>query len=157
MLDTGFDLTHETFASLDVLGTWDFINNDGNVDNEGDDPPTSHRHGTMTLSTLAGNMSGRLVGPAFGAAVVLAKTEDSGEGHENDALWAYHLEDKTLTRLVSAPLGAELTSAYYYPDIGGYGYLMTVVQHPFAGVSDPPADPTARRAQVGYLGPFPAP
>ncbi len=88
---------------------------------------------------------------------LLIVAEDSGEGHENDALWAYHLEDKTLTRLLSAPLGAELTSTYYYPDIGGYGYLMTVVQHPFAEVPDPPADPEARRARVGYLGPFPAP
>ncbi len=88
---------------------------------------------------------------------LLIVAEDTGEGHENDALWAYHLEDKTLTRLLTAPLGAELTSAYYYPNIGGYGYLMTVVQHPFAEVPDPPADPEARRAQVGYLGPFPAP
>ena len=88
---------------------------------------------------------------------LLIVAEDSGGGHENNVLWAYHLEDKTLTRLVSAPLGAELTSAYYYPDIGGYGYLMTVVQHPFAEVPAPPANPGARRAQVGYLGPFPAP
>jgi len=76
MLDTGFRTTHEALAGIPVLDVWDFVNNDGNVDNEGTDPSNANTHGTMTLSTVAGNMPGQLVAPAFGASVVLAKTED---------------------------------------------------------------------------------
>lgn len=76
MLDSGFRTTHEALAGIPVLDAWDFVNNDGNVDNEVGDPTNARTHGTMTLSTVAGNMPGQLVAPAFGVSVVLAKTED---------------------------------------------------------------------------------
>lgn len=83
--------------------------------------------------------------------------EDTGEGHQNDAIWAMNLGDKSLTRIFSTPYGSESTSAYWYPNLGGHGYLMAVVQHPY-GESDEDklADPADARAYVGYIGPFPA-
>ncbi len=72
--------------------------------------------------------------------------EDSGEGHRHNMLWAYRPDEDALTRLLTAPPGAEVTGSYYYPDIDGWGYLMCTVQHP-------PRGP----ALTGYLGPFPAP
>jgi secreted PhoX family phosphatase len=69
--------------------------------------------------------------------------EDSGQGHVNNMLWAFNLKDRQLTRLLTAPLGAEVTGSYYYPDINGWGYLMTTIQHPTEGP-----------ATTGYLGPF---
>lgn len=83
--------------------------------------------------------------------------EDSGSGHQNDAIWAYAMADGTLTRIFSTPYGAETTSAYTYNDVGGHGYIMAVVQHPY-GESDEDklADPADARAYVGYLGPLPA-
>lgn len=82
--------------------------------------------------------------------------EDSGSGHQNDAVWAYDLKTKKLTRILSTPYGSEATSVYHYPDINGWSYLMTVVQHPY-GESD---QDKARsrgdlRAYTGYIGPWP--
>ncbi|RAZ82897.1 PhoX family protein [Cereibacter johrii] len=83
--------------------------------------------------------------------------EDTGEGHQNDAVWAMKLGDGALTRIFSTPYGSESTSVYWYPDIGGHGYLTAVVQHPY-GESDEDklADAADARAYVGYIGPFPA-
>lgn len=79
MLDSGFHFTHEALIGIPVLGTYDFVNDDDNVDNEPGDPSNAKDHGTMTMSTAVGNMPGQLVAPAFGASVVLAKTEDVAE------------------------------------------------------------------------------
>ncbi len=76
MLDTGFSVLHEALAAVNVIDAWDFVNNDGVVDNETGDPSSARNHGTMTLSTVGGYNPGTLVGPAYGASFVLAKTED---------------------------------------------------------------------------------
>ncbi len=83
--------------------------------------------------------------------------EDTGSGHQNDATWAVNASTKAMTRITTTPYGSENTSVDWYSDINGFGYLVTVVQHPF-GESD--ADklqkPEDARAYVGYIGPFPA-
>ena len=77
MLDTGFNTNHEALVGVNVLGVWDFINDDGVVENEGGDAPGQENHGTYTLSTIGGNLPGTLLGPAFGASFYLGKTEDT--------------------------------------------------------------------------------
>jgi subtilisin family serine protease len=62
-------------ASLRILAAHDFVNGDDDVSNHGDRGEGSH--GTMTLSVLGGFGEGQLVGPAFGADFVLAKTENT--------------------------------------------------------------------------------
>ena len=83
--------------------------------------------------------------------------EDTGSGHRNDVIWSMNLTSGTLTRIFSTPYGSETTSPYWYPNVGGFGYLMAVVQHPY-GESDEDQlhDPADARAYVGYVGPFPA-
>ena len=84
--------------------------------------------------------------------------EDTGTGHQNDALWCYNIESKVLTRLLTTPYGSETTSPYFYPDINGWSYLMAVVQHPY-GESDADklvAGSGEDRAYTGYIGPFPS-
>ncbi|MCA9556864.1 MAG: alkaline phosphatase, partial [Myxococcales bacterium] len=61
--------------------------------------------------------------------------EDTGSGHQNDAVWAYDMLTGKLTRILTTPYGSETTSPYWYPDLGGFGYLKLVVQHPY-GESD---------------------
>lgn len=82
--------------------------------------------------------------------------EDSSEGHQNDAIWAYDLDSTQLTRIFTTPYGSETTSAYWYPEVNGFAYLMAVAQHPF-GESDEDklTDPADARAYAGYIGPFP--
>jgi uncharacterized protein len=77
--------------------------------------------------------------------------------HQNDVLWAYNLADGTMKRIQTTPYGSETTSPYWYPNINGWAYLTSVVQHPY-GESDEAKDTGAgeHRAYTGYVGPFPA-
>jgi len=83
--------------------------------------------------------------------------EDTGSGHQNDAIWAYDFATEKLTRILTTPYGSETTSPYWYPNINGWSYLTTVVQHPY-GESDSNQNTGAgeARAYTGYVGPFPA-
>lgn len=82
--------------------------------------------------------------------------EDTGSGHQNDVIWAYHLTAGELTRIQTTPYGSETTSPYFYPNIGGNGYMMSVIQHPY-GESDQDelSDSADAAAYTGYIGPFP--
>ena len=81
--------------------------------------------------------------------------EDTGN-HQNDMIWSYNIDTKSLTRIQTTPYGSETTSPYFYPNINGWGYLMSVIQHPY-GESDQSKLPAAeaKRAYTGYIGPFP--
>lgn len=74
VLDAGFNrLTHESFSTINIIAAWDFVNGDPDVTNGAG----SGTHGTQTLSTIGGFKEGSLIGPAFGAAYILAKTENT--------------------------------------------------------------------------------
>lgn len=83
--------------------------------------------------------------------------EDTGSGHQNDAIWAFNVETENLTRIQTTPYGSETTSPYFYANIGGFAYLMSVIQHPY-GESDEDKlmDPAEAAGYVGYIGPLPA-
>ncbi len=76
--------------------------------------------------------------------------------HQNDMIWAYNIGKNKLTRIQTTPYGSETTSPYYYPDIDGHGYLMSVVQHPY-GESDQDKlqNKDEAMAYTGYIGPLP--
>lgn len=80
VLDSGFHRIHNAFFSaehpLQVIAEWDFINNDGNTGIDPGDSTEQHRHGTWILGTMAAYLPGSLVGAAYEASYVLAKTED---------------------------------------------------------------------------------
>jgi secreted PhoX family phosphatase len=68
--------------------------------------------------------------------------EDSGN-HVNNFLWAYNVDTKQLTRVLSTPAGAESTGLHAVDDINGWTYIMSNFQHPgdwdsglHAGVQD---------------------
>lgn len=89
----------------------------------------------------------------------LIVAEDSGDGHENDAIWAYDVGRRKLQRIMTMPWGAEASGIYWYPSLGGAGWLTAVVQHPFGdpdGPKPPSDDPAHRAAKIGLIGPFPA-
>jgi len=76
MIDTGFKYRGETvFQRLHVVDEYDFHFKDGMTENEEGDTADQHEHGTLTLSVLAGFQQGRLIGPAYGASLLLAKSE----------------------------------------------------------------------------------
>ena len=105
MLDSGFNnFGHEAFASLSVLATYDFVNNDTNVSDQAGQMGSGF-HGTLTLSTIAGFKPGSLIGPAFGATFVLAKTENTN--------WERHIEEDAWVRAAewADSIGADIISS----------------------------------------------
>lgn len=90
---------------------------------------------------------------------LLAIAEDTSR-HENAALWLADVETGALVRVLTAPLGAEVSGLAWTPDVNGWGYLSTTIQHPFSsfrGKTWPGgATPEERRSIAGVLGPFPS-
>ena len=79
VLDSGFELDHEALRQLTVRGERDFVNGDDDPSyNPRTDAPTQSVHGTAVLSTIAGYLPGKLIGPAYRAEYLLGETERIG-------------------------------------------------------------------------------
>jgi subtilisin family serine protease len=109
ILDTGAWLVHNAFDSLHVIATYDFVNHDTIVANEsGQDTWDQHYHGTATLSTMSGYKDSLLIGPAYGANILVAKTEwVAGEVHSEEDNYVAGLEwaDSLGARITTSSLG----------------------------------------------------
>jgi secreted PhoX family phosphatase len=55
--------------------------------------------------------------------------EDSGM-HVNNFLWAYNVDTKQLSRILSTPAGAESTGLHAVDELNGFTYIMSSFQHP---------------------------
>lgn len=55
--------------------------------------------------------------------------EDSGQ-HINNYLWAYNVDTKRLSRILSLPAGAESTGLQVVENLNGFPYIMSNFQHP---------------------------
>jgi serine protease AprX len=76
MVDAGFRWRiHEALKNIHVIAEHDFIFNRDTTANGPNDVPDQDSHGTSTLSVLGGYSPGNLVGVAYGADFMLAKTE----------------------------------------------------------------------------------
>lgn len=132
LMDAGFNrLTHEAFSTMNIIAAWDFVNGDSNVGDEGD--MGSGSHGTETLSTIGGFKEGKLIGPAFDADFILAKTEntDSETPVEEDN-WIAALEwaDSIGVDVTSTSLGYldydPPYQSYTWEDMDGNTALITI-------------------------------
>lgn len=76
MFDTGFNKAHNATSQLKRRAEWDFVFGDGETANQLNDDPSAWDHGTGTWSVLGGYYPNNLIGPAYNATFLLAKTED---------------------------------------------------------------------------------
>jgi serine protease AprX len=121
ILDAGARLDHQAFESLNIIGTRDFIYNDTIVSNQaGQDSAEQHYHGTATLSTMAGYRDSVLIGPAYGASVLVAKTEwvpSETPLEEDHYVAALEWADSLGARITSSSLG--YIDWYTFQDLDG--------------------------------------
>ncbi|MBN2816589.1 MAG: choice-of-anchor I family protein [Campylobacterales bacterium] len=68
--------------------------------------------------------------------------------HINNMIWAYDIENGSLVRTFTTPLGAETTSPFWYENINGYGYMTAVTQHPDADTAE------VGESSIGVMGPI---
>lgn len=107
MLDNGY-ASYTSLPAFDsvntnsqVLGTWDFVNREANVLNDGS-------HGLQCFSTIGANIPGQFVGKAPKASFWLYKTEDDVSEYPIEEFnWACGAEraDSSGTDIISSSLG----------------------------------------------------
>ena len=127
ILDTGYYTDHEAIHEEQIIDEWDFINNDGETQNEEGDPDSQHNHGTSTLSVLGGWKDGQLYGSAYEAEFLLAKTEDVSQELPIE-------EDQYVAGLEwGESLGADIASSslgyidwYEFEDLDGMTAVTTI-------------------------------
>ncbi len=94
VIDTGFELAHPALQNLSVVADSDFVDNDGNVSECPVGDKGCFSHGTAVLSVIGSYLEGNIVGSAYGADYLLARTESDdgiGETAEEDN-WIAALE-----------------------------------------------------------------
>lgn len=88
ILDTGFQLIHDAFNQpgheVEVIGAYDFVDDDDVVGPEPGDPGSQHNHGTYILGTIGSYLPGTIVGGAPDASFVLCKTEDTSDEYQGE-------------------------------------------------------------------------
>lgn len=116
VLDSGFNWKERSiFSEITVLDEYDFYYQDSVTANEPEDVISQQDHGTYVLSVLGGYAPGQLIGPAYRASYILAKTE-----HTYDE---YRIEEDTFIQGLEWVVehGAEIVSislGYNYFDDG---------------------------------------
>ena len=109
MLDTGWQLgQHDALSHADIVATWDFYNDDSNVEYEDGDHSSQDRHGTSTLGCIAAWAPYNLIGVAYDASFALAKTEHIGEeinAEEDDFVAGLEWLDSLGVDIASSSLG----------------------------------------------------
>jgi serine protease AprX len=127
IFDTGFWLDHESIAGVDVVAEHDFINDDGVTANEPGDDAYQHNHGTSCLSLLAGNTPGIMMGAAYEAQYILAKTEDTTMEEPVEEDWwieAAEWADSLGAQVISSSLC--YNDWYTYADMDGETAPITI-------------------------------
>jgi len=107
MLDGGFfnyltlDAMDSAVANGQILGTWDFVSNNSNVNDD-------HPHGMECLSTIVANIPGIFVGKAPKASFYLYRTEDTNSEfpiEEHNMICGMEKADSVGADVISSSLG----------------------------------------------------
>lgn len=128
MVDDGYNnhSVHDATRNNTVLAEFDFIQGDSNTSIQPGDFPGQGDHGMFTFSALSGFREGILIGPAYGASFLLAKTEVIGsETPVEEDYYVQGLEwlEQNGADLVSSSLG--YIDWYTYDSLDGQTAVTT--------------------------------
>lgn len=134
MFDSGFNTEHPAFDSTSIVAAWDFINNDPNVTGADCSTNPQDRHGTGTFGAIGGYAPGVLIGTAFEADFILAKTEISCSGteikiEEDNWIAAAEWADSIGADIISSSLGYSIfqdSGSYTLADLDGNTARITI-------------------------------
>jgi len=78
--------------------------------------------------------------------------EDSGM-HLNNAVWAYNVDTKALSRILTVPAGAECTGLQAVDNLNGFAYVMSAFQHAADWSFKTPSQDALKAAVLSNYGP----
>ncbi len=127
LLDTGFRWqTTSSVETRNVVAERDFIQGDNVTGNQVGDASGQDSHGTNVFSIIGGYAPGSLIGPAYGASFLLAKTEyvpDETHAEEDNYAAALEWMEGLGVDITSSSLGYSIfdntTYSYTYEDMNG--------------------------------------
>ena len=133
ILDDGFRWkTHESLAARNVLSEYNYVFHTTSTTPQPGDTSISGLHGTYVFSILAGYKDSSIIGPAYNASFILAKTEDDrSESHIEEDNYAAALEwmESQGVDITTSSLGYNIfddtTYSYTYQDMNGNTTIVT--------------------------------
>jgi serine protease AprX len=134
IFDTGFRLQNPSLQHIpsQLIGEYDFIQMDDVTSNQQGDRSDQDSHGTLVLSILGGFEEVEMIGPAYAASFILAKTEIEGEDiHMEEDNWAMAAEwaEQLGADIVSSSLEYYIFGSgqedYTYEDMDGKSTIVT--------------------------------
>jgi serine protease AprX len=134
VMDAGVsNLSHEVFDNIKIKRRYDFVNHDTVIANQPLPDSGDGSHGTWTLALIGGFKSGELIGPAFDATYLLAKTENtqSESSIEEDnwiaaAEWADSLGAQVTSTSLGYRYGFTSGTGYTWQDMNGHTAIITL-------------------------------
>ncbi len=127
ILDNGFHWRdHESLATRKVIDEYNFVFHDSSTAWQPGDAASSGIHGTWVFSILGGYKDSSIIGPAYNASFILAKTEDDrSESRVEEDNYAAALEwmEGLGVDITTSSLGYNIfdtaSTSYTYQDLNG--------------------------------------
>ena len=153
LLDGAFRTGHEAFRESVVVASRDFVDEDDDVSPGPEDPPEVAARGTALWSLAGATATGLIVGPAFGASFILARTfSPDGTPRSDEVLW-----EAGLDWLESQGARIVLTGAGFRTFDDGFTYPLDALDGATAGPTIAAVRASGRSVlvvtPVGDLGP----
>jgi len=133
LIDAGFKTSGvPALEGRNIIERYDFVQKDTVTENQTGDHKSQHEHGTKVFSVCGGFKEGELIGPAFDAKFLLAKTENIAHEkniEEDNFAAACEWMEKKGARIVSSSLGYNQfdsgEKSYKYQDMNGKTTIST--------------------------------